>query len=170
MNHRDERFWRMYAQGMLGETERLEAEEHLAACGGCLERYMELLMGVEEIEPLGGDAADAVTARVMAAIAELEPFEMAAGPNEDGQMSPPTDNAAARRKPVKRSSRKQTMIHYLIAVSVMLVLMSTGVFQRIAEQPQHWEEHQVSKRESVTTSIMERTAAVIDAIVEKPNK
>ncbi|WP_308636654.1 anti-sigma factor [Paenibacillus silvisoli] len=165
MKHRDERFWRGYAQGTIGEPERLEAEEHLAACGDCLELYMGLLMDVEEIEPLGSDAAEAVTARVMSAIAELEPIVW-----DEGSQVPPPSAETARRLPAKRNSRKQTMIHYLIAVCIMLVLMSAGVFQRITEQPLQWEEHQTSKRESVSTSIMERTAAVIDAIVEKPKK
>ncbi|SDX28145.1 anti-sigma factor [Paenibacillus sp. CF384] len=160
MMHHDEAYWRRYAEDTLTVEERLEAEDHLADCSSCLELYMELLVGVEEIESLDSEAAEAVTGRIMAAIAAVEQV----------QTPPPPKVDIVRRSPVKRSSRKQTMIHYLIAVCVMLVLMSTGVFQRIAEQPQQWEEHQINKKESVSVSIMERTAAVIEAMVEKPNK
>ncbi|MBP3966908.1 zf-HC2 domain-containing protein [Paenibacillus lignilyticus] len=160
MKHQDEVYWRRYAEDMLPEEERVEAEEHLSVCGSCLELYMELLISVDEVESLDSVSAEAVTERIMAAIAAVD----------EDQAPPPPKVDTVRRNPIKRSSRKQTMIHYVIAVCVMLVLMSTGVFQRIAEQPQQWEEHQISKKESVSVSIMERTAAVIEAMVEKPNK
>ncbi|AZN38535.1 anti-sigma factor [Paenibacillus albus] len=181
MNHRDEANLRDYAEDRLQEQERLETEAHLAECELCLMRYMDLLANEDvdgiQVERLSDQAADDITRLVMEQVRALEPA-LATMPAAELAVvaqvqSPPTNNAEEpiqRRKKVSRGSRKQTLIHYLIAVCIMLLLMSAGVFQRLVDQPEHWEAQQLSKREPVTTSIMERTSAVIDAIVEKPTK
>ncbi|REE84470.1 putative zinc finger protein [Paenibacillus taihuensis] len=169
MKHWDDADLRNYAEDRLQEQERQEVEAHLAECEPCLLRYMDVLSEAPQIERLSGQAADAITKRVMEQVRTLGQTA-AAMPEVQSPPQQDADKAVQRRKKGSRDSRKQALVHYLIAVCVMLLLMSAGVFQRLADQPEHWEAQQLSKRESVTTSIMERTSAVIDSIVVKPNK
>ncbi|SEN64190.1 anti-sigma factor [Paenibacillus sp. OV219] len=181
MNHLDEAVLSDYAEDRLPELKRLETEAHLAECETCLSRYMDLLTSADEdadglqvqVEHLSEQAADTITKRVMEQVRALEPALVMQAAELAAVHSPPQNHAGEtvqRRKKVSRGSRRQTLIHYLIAVCVMLLLMSAGVFQRLADQPEHWEAQQLSKREPVTTSIMERTSAVIDSFIARPGK
>ncbi|WP_219834410.1 anti-sigma factor [Paenibacillus sp. R14(2021)] len=169
MKHRTAEEWLAYIADELREEERVEAEKHLKSCDACLALYMDVLtVDAPRVERLHVDRAAAITDQVMDTVRShaLNWRVTTSPPNPP----PPSGEAVNRRAPAKRSKRKETMIHYLIAVFVMLLLMSTGVFQRLATHPHELEAQLGSKTESVSTSIMTRTTAVIQAFVAKSDK
>ncbi|MFC4100361.1 zf-HC2 domain-containing protein [Paenibacillus xanthanilyticus] len=182
MMHPARERWERYAAGALQGSECLELEHHLAGCEACLLAYMEAVGGMAAMDP---KRADDVTDRVMlavAAIAEGASRSQTMGTAAAGARSalPDTDGAQAAndaeldkasggrsRRIVWDAGRKRTLIHYAIAVCVMLLMMSTGVFDRLAAQPEQWKaERQQEQGGSLSDALMAKTSLVIDKVLD----
>ncbi|MCQ6561880.1 hypothetical protein [Paenibacillus mendelii] len=160
MKHPAGSMWKAFADDMLSDQDREWAYDHLAECDECLAVYIELMARLDTAEALTPQQADVLTDQVMEWVSELPPLESQASSKESG---------STRRIARSGSNRRQTALHYVIAVCCMLLLISTGVFDRLANQPNQWRaEREEPERASLTTAIMEKTTSVIGALVEKP--
>ncbi|MBB3110506.1 hypothetical protein FHS18_002573 [Paenibacillus phyllosphaerae] len=178
MNHPVRTQWQLYAADLLAEAEREQLEHHLAMCESCLLDYMEVLEKIDDpAVQLHEDRALALTDEVMAAIAGLgigavgkeTPAQVITGIETSASAGEAGDDLVRRKQRSAAEAGRRRLLHYVIAVCFMLLMMSAGVFDRLADGPAHWEKERVEKpRESLTESIMARTSVVINSLVEKP--
>lgn len=176
--------WRRYAAGELDGRDREELEAHLAACDTCLLLYMQAAGGAAELEAA---RADGLTDHVMNAIAACTDDAWQAGAAEAAEAGHgselPSANAlqaadekkggrasgARRRRKTWDARRKRTLLHYAIAVCIMLLMMSTGVFDRLAEQPEQWKaERRQEHGGSLSDALMAKTSLVLDKVLDSP--
>ncbi|MBU8906410.1 anti-sigma factor family protein [Desertibacillus haloalkaliphilus] len=104
MTHYPIEKWKAYVNDELTEYEREEVEQHLYSCDRCLELYMAV------IEQEGED---------MPVVEDERAFTEAV-------LQETTVTVKKQRKP---SIQKKTVIHYVIAASMTLTLMTTGFFE-----------------------------------------
>ncbi|TYP75713.1 zf-HC2 domain-containing protein [Paenibacillus methanolicus] len=182
MMHPARERWERFAAGALQGGECIELEHHLARCEACLHAYMEAVEGMAALE---ADRADHLTDTVMWAVAAMaeeasrsETNGMAEAGARSGLSGP--DNARAandaqsgkardgrRGRIAWDAGRKRALVHYAIAVCVMLLMMSAGVFDRLAAQPEQWKaERQQEQGGSLSDALMAKTSLVIDKVLD----
>jgi anti-sigma factor RsiW len=115
MNHFGRQQWNDYVDGRVGEKVRSLMEAHLYACDRCLDEYMKCVERAAVSNPFSG--AGEMTDRIMEMLRRTGERERAA-----------TDRGAFYRK----------LIHYGIAASITLMLMSAGLFQQLLQQTSAW--------------------------------
>ncbi|MFB9327041.1 zf-HC2 domain-containing protein [Paenibacillus aurantiacus] len=182
MMHPAQERWRRYAADEMDDAERLELDDHLAGCEACLLTYMEAAGGIAEWD---AERADRLTEAVMTAVAgrthggtRLDTdwaSGIGAGPGwshkEDAEAADRAQNEEAGRGRGRRiawdARRKRTLLHYAIAVCIMLLMMSTGVFDRLAAQPEQWKAgRQQEQGGSLSDTLMAKTSMVLDKVLD----
>lgn len=139
MNHRSKVEWQDYVNDELSETIRTECEEHLYNCETCMDVYLQV---IEESSHELPDVEDeeSFTATIMSQI-EKQP---------------------AHFQPIKTSKKKlafyqHTTFHYVLAASLTVVLMSSGVFQSLTNYVDEVQKTTISEESlSITEQIMNR--------------
>jgi len=179
MNHPSKEIWSAYVNNRLDTVKSQQAEAHLYECDDCLAHYLEAVNESIEWEPMTSEQEKALTSRVMEHIGNL-PEEVLLPP---GKMVKVRDDLAAVQKGKRRKRHnvlrtrwrngryvRQTLWNCVIAVCFMLLLMSAGVFERIAAQPTQWQSELGERKvHSMTESIMAKTASFIEALVDQRN-
>jgi len=142
MNHQSKDHWLDYVNDELPETTRIEYEEHLYDCETCMDVYLQV---IEEASHLPEDVKDekSFTDEVMSQI-EKEPLHF----------------QADEKDKTKHTFYKQTLFHYVIAASLTVVLMSSGVFQSLTNYVDDVQKTTISDESpSITEQIMNRAFA-----------
>lgn len=165
MNHVDRSKWRSYIEGNLPDEEMIVCEEHLYDCDDCMSLYMECL---EESDQAGTlDAVrlpdvEGLTERIMADVrshAMLEWKSSDAEPETLSQSAPPvTATVHAPAKP--RSLFRKTFFHYVIAASITLLLMSTGVFHQLIANSMHLTQAASTNKQPLSQQLLEKTDSI----------
>jgi len=178
MNHPSKDIWSAYVNNRLDTVERQQAEVHMYECDECLARYLEAVDESQEWEAMTSEQEQALTLRVMEHIGNLpEEVRLPLGETVKVQDGLPAVHKGKKRKSHNSRTRwsngryiRQTLWNCVIAVCFMLLLMSAGVFERIAAQPAQWQsELGERKAHSMTESIMAKTASFIEALVDQRN-
>lgn len=142
MNHRSKVEWLHYVNDELTETTRTEYEEHLYNCETCMDVYLQI---IEE------------SSHVLPDVEDEESFT-------DAIMSQ-IEKQRTHFHPVKTSKKKlafyqHTTFHYLLAASLTVVLMTSGVFQSLTNYVDEVQKTTISEESpSITEQIMNRTFA-----------
>jgi len=172
MNHVDRDVWRSYIKGSLPDEEMTFCEEHLYDCDDCMSIYMDIL---EESDRAGTfDAvrlpdADSLTERIMADVRSnaLPRGETAAVESElRSESDVPVTTAV--RAPAKRSSVfRRTFFHYVIAASITLLLMSTGVFHQLIANSMHLTQAASTSKQPFSQQLLEKTESIFSTWSKK---
>ncbi|WP_020619518.1 hypothetical protein [Paenibacillus daejeonensis] len=150
MNHPTEIFWRQYAlTDELTHAERATAEEHLYQCETCLALYIRLLEEAEDTPQLSKEGEVALTAALR------------------GHRDVQKTGDRRRRRPTGRE-RRRALVHYVIAASLTLVFLSSGLLQDYLDhtvQPANLIQgtEQVENEQTITSRLMERTTDLLRA-------
>ncbi|OIJ14339.1 hypothetical protein BKP37_08295 [Anaerobacillus alkalilacustris] len=134
MNHISRDDLERYAKGELEERQRDECETHLYSCDQCMSTYMSVL------EVIGSSLPDIkeeslFTDQIMQKI------------NEDK-----IDKVA------KRPFYEQTFFHYMLAATLTIILMTSGVFQSLTGYIDEVQRTRLSEETpSITNKILETT-------------
>jgi len=179
MNHPSKDIWSAYVSNRLDIVKSQQIEVHLYECDECMALYLEAVNESEEWKPMSSEQEQALTLRVMEHIGNLpEEVQLPLGGTTKAKDEMPSVHKDKRRKSrsslrTRRSNSRyirQTIWNCVIAVCFMLLLMSAGVFERIAAQPSQWQSELGERKvHSMTESIMAKTASFIEAIVDHRN-
>jgi anti-sigma factor RsiW len=171
MKHYTLEQWKHYVEQDLTDGDRDVYEAHLSTCELCLELYMQALERAADSYPVLIDQA-ALADKVMETIAARTNAESTVSQflqPESEHKQKPSETASWLRHPI---------FHYTVAAAVTLVLMSSGVFQSIADpvgqaKPPSTETAQVEtliEQPSVSKMIMEKTIVMLNSIQSKQER
>ncbi|MCR2823435.1 hypothetical protein [Lederbergia panacisoli] len=134
MKHMTYENWLDYVRDELNEDTRETYENHLYSCDHCLELYLKAVEATEfqMPEPAGSSS---FTDSIMQQVTELK-----------------TPVANQRKK----TSRKQTIVHYFVAAAVTLLLMSTGVFSHLMNMASSFENSEQKQADSFVQSFLNK--------------
>jgi hypothetical protein len=170
MKHYTLEQWKTYVGQELTDQEHEQFERHLESCESCLELYMLSLELAADFYPMLRDE-QALADQVMEAIqAADQPKSMASRPVIEGASWSWKQNRLKLGPWIRHP-----LFHYTVAAAITLILMSSGVFQSLADrmgqgdqlstkptQAVPWEEPL-----SVSKKLMDQTIIVLDAIQPK---
>lgn len=115
--------WQAYQAGILGESERIEMEEHLLVCESCLETYLNIIenrLNNEEIAQLGED----FTNQVLYNIEQEKRWQKA---------SAQVTHISTNKKLIEeRSNRVNLLISYCAAASIAMFFWVGGYFDGLS--------------------------------------
>lgn len=140
MAHYSEQRWLLYTQDGLEESERHEMEEHLAACDECLTLY------IQQLEQVPIDMPDSV---IGAALVNQVVYRL---------------REPSRHRPVTTPLRLR-MLHYSVAAAITLLLMTSGVFDRMLSSEER--DPVAPTTESISGQVMERALSLFDLFESK---
>ncbi|WP_068777828.1 hypothetical protein [Paenibacillus sp. FJAT-26967] len=178
-NHVQRKEWLRYITGELTDgRQRNLLETHLYDCDVCLEIYTECIEAMATALPLPDQPdADSLTDRVLHQIAEIRAGE------EREETTPPVivDTAEENDKRSKssrriqkqkvRSPRRLAFIHYSIAAAATLLLMTTGIFDKMKDDVAGIRaEAQKTQHAPVSEKIMEQTFTFFDTLQAQKSK
>lgn len=142
MNHIPYEKWLQYAQDELNEETRTQYENHLYNCDHCLDMYLEAVEASETSMPvLTTNFTDSIMLQV----------------NETMKEKPTTNKR-------KKNTRKQTMIHYMLAAAMTLILMSTGIFSQLMNVANEFEKPHSTQSESFVSNILNNSISITDQL------
>ncbi|MBM7587599.1 hypothetical protein JOC86_004173 [Bacillus pakistanensis] len=147
MKHKTFEEWMTYVRDEVDEKTRVEFENHLYECDQCMEVYLEAIERQETSFPTVTDP-DGFTDGIMAMIEQEKPVTKIENP----------------RTYAKTKFYQKSVFHYLVAATMTLLLMTTGVFQELMTIVTDFENK--SPKESITEGIMKETFS----FVEEPNQ
>ncbi|MFC0523552.1 hypothetical protein ACFFGV_08130 [Pontibacillus salicampi] len=125
-----------YAEQNVAEWEQMEIEHHLLDCTHCLEEYLAML---NDTAPPG--LSSSFTTQTIERVEKQYP--------------------ALQRKGRRKN---RSLLHYMMAAGLTLVLMMSGVFDRIMDSIEPASSH---NRSSVSEQMVERTSSWIDHLITK---
>jgi predicted anti-sigma-YlaC factor YlaD len=139
MSHFTEKEWKGYTEGTLDKGQQTVMEDHLYECDACLADYLQFTQ-------------------------QLDHYEVPETPK--GQMEELLKEMKVTKIEKKQTKRKQNQIwHYVIAASLTLTLMSTGLFHQVTGAWTEAESSLTKKApESMTENLMKKTLSVIDSL------
>ncbi|MEK3889767.1 anti-sigma factor family protein [Bacillus sp. FSL K6-3431] len=147
MNHMTYEQWIQYVQDELDEPTRTQYENHLYSCDHCLELYLTAVEASESQMPV----LTSTTSFTDSVMLQL---------NETMKEIP---------KPIinkkMKNSRRQTMIHYMLAAAMTLVLMSTGIFSQLMNVASEFEKPD-SKPNSFVSNFLNNSVSITDQLEE----
>lgn len=173
MKHYSAQAWQRWIRNQVSEQEHRQMEHHLQHCGPCLETYISMLDRFGEGWQPPPQWSETV---VELALAEAQQSYSHSNPMHQnlGDRNPANRNSS-RRSPVKpyQENRKKpvaawrhTLLHYVIAASVTLLLMTSGVFQQIMADPtEQWQSTQVNDELPLSSQWTERISDTIEHIM-----
>ena len=150
MKHPTETFWQQYAlKDELTPVERESAEEHLYQCEICLTLYIKLLEKAEDTPQLSKEGEASLTAALR------------------GHRDVQKTGDRRRRRPTGRE-RRRALVHYVIAASLTLVFLSSGILQDYLDHTVHHGQpaqgtEQGENEQTITSRLMERTTDLLRA-------
>ncbi|WP_062352767.1 hypothetical protein [Bacillus kwashiorkori] len=139
--------WRQYRNGEVEEKKAEKMEEHLYNCDQCLNLYIE---ATDTILDIAIQDEMAFTNGVMEQINSLVSIE------QDREKT---------RKSRKKNYYRQKWLHYCVAASATLFLMSSGIFDKVASEMISVQEESFQESKSFTVEIMNKTTGFIDFIM-----
>ncbi|WP_280771657.1 anti-sigma factor family protein [Salipaludibacillus daqingensis] len=140
MNHQTKEDWIDYVNDELPEETRAVYEEHLYSCEKCMETYLHV---IEESSHLLPDVENEQSF-VEGVMTRIE--------------KEPTHFKTTKTGKPKRVFYKQTAFHYVLAASLTVLLMSSGVFQSIRTYVDEVQKVTISEESpSITEQIMSLT-------------
>lgn len=149
-----------YILNQLEQSERNEIEAHLYTCDVCLEQYMN---GLEQLQqqlpnlPSNHGFAEKIIQQLSLPTQSIEQLSL------ETKKEPPSLVPSAPKP--KRRNHLQPFVHYTIAASITLLLMSSGVFQEITGFASTIEVTSVKQEEnSVTNHLMDKALSFIRKI------
>jgi predicted anti-sigma-YlaC factor YlaD len=136
MSHFTQMEWRDYVTGTIHQDQQTIMEDHLYECDACLAYYLQ--------------ANDQFS---------FEVPEAPAGKIEELQK----EMKVTTIKKKLRKNKQNPLWHYVIAASLTITLMSSGLFQQVTGVWKEAESNLTKKaNQSMTENLMERTLSVID--------
>lgn len=139
MSHQSKEAWIRYVNDELPEAARRMYEDHLYDCEKCMENY---LQAIDESSHLPLDVED-TTSFIDDIMIHIEQVPEVSKTKKSGQK--------------KHALYKRTVFHYVLAASLTLVLMSSGVFQSLTNYVDEVQKTTVSEESpSITEQIMNR--------------
>lgn len=149
MNHVSQQQLEAYISDTLTDEERVIVEDHIYECELCLQQFMS---GVEHDEhhlPASTTVPD--FAHDILPVTAVEPSEEA----ESHQVKP------------SKSQAFRPLIHYVVAASITIILMASGLFQSILGWTSTINESSQHAEQSISDSIMDHTLQWIDLQYEQ---
>ncbi|MBO0992506.1 anti-sigma factor family protein [Bacillus sp. SD088] len=144
MNHYSVENWLQYVRDELEEETRTQYENHLYHCDHCLELYLQAVE-TNDAQELDLSETENFTDSIMEQIAEIK------NPVQCGQ-----------KKKRMLHLRKQTFIHYTVAVAMTMILMSTGVFSQLMRMASTVESNESRHTESFIQSFLDQQGSIIN--------
>jgi hypothetical protein len=132
--HYNMEVWIRYVQDNMPDSEREAVEAHLYNCDLCFEQYLQVID--KWSIPYSYSLSDDFTDRTVQLIKSIQPL-----------LSQPNS------LPSKKDYRKNTIVNYLLAAGLTIVLMFTGIFQYMTNISEKLYEHD----EPLTEQIMNKT-------------
>ncbi|KMK75285.1 anti-sigma factor family protein [Alkalihalobacillus pseudalcaliphilus] len=157
--HFSKQEWQLYILGEYDETQESKMEDHLYTCDDCLSVYMDLLEQVDvgTTEPVSF---------VESIMTKVEPIAKA---HQQLHMKSDMKTNELKSKKKKGASRKQTFLHYILAASLTFILMTSGIFEDIAEGAhQEQVEREVvmaTKEPAVSERVLDKISQVFDQMI-----
>ncbi len=110
MSHIGSEQWDAYVADEVGEMTRRVYEKHLYECDECLARYLQAVeLNADRLPKLSDQFADSVMAKI-------------------------SEQPTLKQSEAKRQAKlKKSFFHYVIAAVMTLMLMSTGIFNQLAQ-------------------------------------
>ncbi|ANB57019.1 zinc-finger family protein [Anoxybacillus sp. B7M1] len=127
--------WQQFISDQLTEAKRIEMEDHLYTCDRCLEIYMELME--EHAASLPSPSRFSISADEIIAQVRQEPHQ-------------------------QQEKVGQKLLHYGIAAAITITLLSSGIFQSIANAAVGASISE--KRPSYAEQLMNKTISLLDCI------
>lgn len=140
LTHLHEKQLEAYVLDHASEREQELIEHHLFNCDDCMEKYMKAIESWETEVEMSEDFTDATLQQINKQTAFW---------------------SASEKKQL--SNKKRTLIHYVIAAGLTLVLMTTGLFQELLEV---LDDSNINKGPSITENMMNRTGGWLDKMNE----
>lgn len=137
MNHIPYEKWLLYIIDELEPKVRTSFDEHLYQCDQCLEQYMKAL---EKHSHIMLENEDDLTERIMDQIETSSPSGMT--------------------KHQQTNFHRKTIIHYVIAASMTLFLMVSGVFSNLTNIVDHVDEQK--QKTSIIQSWVDHSTSIVD--------
>jgi hypothetical protein len=171
MKHYTLEQWKKYVGQDLTDEDSADYETHLSSCEPCLELYMQSLEVAAESYPVLVNGASLAN-KVMLTIAA----QKSENPRNHRILQFGTVH---RQKPLKLASWvRHPLFHYTVAAAVTLALMSSGIFQSIADRvgqvdrlrAETAQEKPLIEQPSVSKKLMEKTIVMLDSIQPKHEK
>jgi predicted anti-sigma-YlaC factor YlaD len=137
MSHFTQREWKDYVTGTIHLDQQTIMEDHLYECDGCLADFLQ--------------AND-----------QFNRFEVPEAPAGQMEELQKEMKVTAIKKTLKKN-KQNPLWHYVIAASLTITLMSSGLFQQVTGVWKEAESNLTKKANgSMTENLMERTLSVID--------
>lgn len=150
-SHYSKEEWVLYYLEDIHKDQLIQMENHLYSCDQCLEQYMTVIEKIEVLPKLKNE--NKFTDSIMGQIFELEKVEL--------------------KKHPSTNFHKQTVFNYLLAAGLTILLMMTGLFEKISAETIQFNEQKIYHNESFTENLMYKTGTFIDQIkktYEEANK
>lgn len=139
--------WQRYCRGELHKEQHRQMEDHLYLCDQCLALYTELLSEIDLFPEIENehDFTNSIMEKIVQDISQNR-------------------SSSSRMKQSSNGYFKLTIVHYLVSVALTLILMTTGVFEKITESSMQIHHREMQQSESFTENMMDKTAYVFDWI------
>ncbi|UCZ53526.1 zf-HC2 domain-containing protein [Bacillus shivajii] len=139
MKHRSKGEWLKFVNGELPDETRQEFEDHLFTCDACMNLYIE---AIEE------------SSRNLPSVNNEKAFTDSVMSKVETDFS--SSNVTEQEK-TNRPFYQKTAFHYVVAASLTIVLMSSGVFQSITSYVDDLQRSTLSEESpSITAQILDR--------------
>ncbi|MBY6037783.1 hypothetical protein KUV80_14015 [Fictibacillus nanhaiensis] len=140
MKHFTEKEWKSYVDGSIHLEQQVIMEDHLYGCDVCLADYLRV-----------ND--------------QFNHFKVPETPIGQMEELLKEMNVTPKKKQQKRKNKQHPMIHYVIAASLTVYLMSSGLFHQVTGVWKDAESNVTNKApESMTENLMDRTLILLDRL------
>ncbi len=180
-------FMQRYVSNKLSEADRECAERHITACDDCMQRFITAVELEDGLADLNTADWDRVEEKVISELHEMFPGFEEQVPNSNptihsktSQQSkqPPNQSTDTHSKASrKRSWIQHPITHYVIAASITLLLLASGLFSSFSETlmqidyeaqkdtyPGSWSAVETVPTESWSHKMMERTGSWLNGL------
>jgi anti-sigma factor RsiW len=168
MKHGTSEQWLAYVGHELPDEESDELEKHLESCEACMELYIQSVeLAVDSYPMLQSEAALADS--VMDAI-------HAGGHSRPTVSLSVVEGASSTRKWLSLGAwTRHPIFHYTVAAAITMILMSSGLFQSLAEgrgqvdplSPEFKQVEPPNEHLSVSQQLLDKTIVMLDSIQPK---
>lgn len=150
MKHITNDQWRKYINDELHENVREQYESHLYSCDQCLDLYLELIeKNSASLPEFSYDSTftDVIMNQVIESNKQMK--------DEDHHIKIHSNQKKIQQK---------TFIHYVLAVAMTFVLMSTGVFQQLMGVVNQFESSKTESDSSFVMQMMNKPSSITSMI------